>query len=112
MSVVIANLASGTLTTSTVAIYTSAAGVTTRITHANIVNYSGGASTYTAYRVASGGSAADSNRLTAGKSVATLATDQCPEITGLVLGPSESLQIVASANTALTYALSGQKITQ
>lgn len=112
MSVTVANLANGTMTTSTAAIYTSPATVTTRITHANIVNYSGAGSSYTAYRVPSGSAAGDTNRLTAGKAVATLATDQCPEITGIVLGPGDSLHVVAANNSALTYALSGQKITQ
>lgn len=112
MTVTIHNLASGTLTTSAAAYVTSPPNTYTRITHFNIVNYSGGAVTWTAYRVASGGSPSDANKLVDVKSIASKGSDQGPEVTGIILGPDESLQMLASGATALTIAISGQRVTQ
>ena len=111
MTVTIENLATAELTTSTVAIYTSPTNARTRVTHANVVNYSGGAVTYSAWRVNSGGSAANSNKITSLKSVATNASDQCPEINGQVLEPGDAIYMAASANTALVVTMSGQQVT-
>lgn len=111
MTVSIKNLATAELTTSVVAIYTSPTSTRTRITHCNIVNYSGGAVTWTAYRVNSGGSAVNANKVANGKSVATNTSDQAPEITGQVLDAGDAIHIVASANTALVVTMSGQQVT-
>lgn len=111
MTVTIKNLATAELTTSTVAIYTSPANTRTRITHCNIVNYSAGAVTWTAWRVNSGGSAVNANKTTNTKSVATNASDQAPEVVGQVLDAGDAIHMTASANTALVVTMSGQQVT-
>lgn len=110
MTVTIKNLATAALGTSTSVVFTSPANTRTRITHCNIVNYSAGAVTVTAWRVNSGGSASASNKVMNLKSIATNASDQAPEVTGQVLDAGDAIHMEASANTALVVTMSGQQV--
>lgn len=110
MAVTIKNLATVELSTTTQTIYTSPTNTRTRITHCNIVNYSAGAVTWTAWRVPAGGSPAAGNKITNLKSVAINASDQAPEVTGQVLDAGDSIRMEASGNSALVVTMSGQQV--
>ena len=95
------------LTTGTVTYYTAGTGQFATISQATVTNTSGGAETVTIYLVPSGGSAGDSTTIVDVKSTAANATTILSELIGHNIQPGGTIQAVASANTALTIAISG-----
>ena len=111
MTVALKNFYQGQLTTSAVAVVTCPASTKYRVTQCNALNVTGGAVTMTLHRVASAGSPAATTQLTSAHSLAANTAYQCPEVVGIVLEAGETLQALASANTSITMAISGQVVT-
>lgn len=100
-------LAGGTLTNATATYYTVPASVKTRIDAFSIVNYSATAATFSLWLVPSGGSAGNTNILIQARSVAPGNSARVPEALGQWLLGGATIQMSASANTAITITASG-----
>lgn len=95
------------LTTSTDTQYTAPLSTKAVITAATITNSTGTSRTATVYLVPSGGSAGASTTIISAKAITPGDTYVCLELIGKVIEPSGSIQTVASANSALTFQVSG-----
>jgi len=111
LTTVNATLFQGTqLTTSLVTLYTST-NKKTIIDKLTVVNTTGGAVTFTANLIASGGSASDANTMVITRSVAAGAADLCPELIGHTMEAGDFLQMKASAGSSLSARASGRQVT-
>jgi len=100
-------LAGGTLTTSTATYYTAPAAVKARIDAFAVANFSASPATFTLWLVPSGGSAGNSNILVSARSIAAGASARVPEaINQWILGGG-TIQMSASAGSAITVTASG-----
>lgn len=97
----------GQLTTSLVTYYTAGSTVMAKITNATAVNTSGSSATFTVYIVYSGGTAGDPTLIIDQKTVQSLETYTCPELLGKNIPQGATIQALASANTAITFHVSG-----
>lgn len=95
---------------STTTLYTSGAGVRTRVDSLSVANSTGGSQTFTLYLVPSGGTAGASNEIRPPLAILAGMTWDDPTTPGKVLMPGDSLQVVASAANALTIAASGTQL--
>lgn len=107
MAIVMKQLAGGTITNAAATYYTAAAAVKARIDAFTVTNYSGSAATITIWLVPSGGSAADTNIIVKTRSIAAGASGRILEAIGQTLEGGGTLQMQASANSAITVAVSG-----
>lgn len=92
------------------ATYYTATNVRTIIDKMTIVNTTGGAVTATIDLVDSGGSAGVTERIISARSISAGETYTCPEAVGHVLNNGDSIQGLASANTSLTFRVSGREV--
>ena len=88
----------------------TASNVTAIIDKCTIHNGSGGAVTFGANVVTSGGSASASNLLL-NRSIAAGQTYSCPEIVGQILNDGDFLSTIAGTASALVIRVSGREIT-
>lgn len=95
-----------TLTTSTATYFTST-NLRTRVDKATVCNDTGGAQTFTLYRVPLGGAASGANKLVSARSVGPGETYLCPELVGHWLPPGYTIQASASVDSALNIMVSG-----
>lgn len=101
------------LTGSAATIITGAANQKTVITKARFTNSdTGGAYTFTVYRVPSGGSASSANILINARSIAANGSDLAPELTGMVLDAGDTIQALASTTLKINAFASGFYSTQ
>lgn len=96
-----------TLTNAVATYYTATDPIKTRIDNLSVCNYSAGAVTFSLYLVPSGGTAGDSNILVKNRSVAAGASGRVLEAFGQWLEAGGTIQMVASANSAVTVSASG-----
>ena len=86
-------IVSSKLTNAAATYYTSLVNARTIIQNATLCNTTVGSVTVTVYLVPAGGTAGTANEIFT-RSIATLATDRCPELVGKVLNENGSLQAV------------------
>lgn len=98
------------LTTAAQTIFTVPAQTFYHVNMLQVSNITGGAETFTAYQVASGGAPATNNAIYTAQNVAANQTFEAP-LWGLVFPAGSSLQILASANTSLNVFVNGHSIT-
>lgn len=111
MAVTPKTLVSSQQLTNANATYYTASNVKTIIDKMTVVNTTGGAVTVTVDLVNSGGSAGVSQRVISARSIAAGETYTCPEAVGHTLNNGDSIQAVASANTSLSFRVSGREVT-
>jgi hypothetical protein len=103
-----------TLTTTAQTLYTASELYDFMIRHLWAANITGGAVTITLYLVADGGSAADSNAICKGYSIAANTTARLDFIAGTEFGslmqPGMMLQALASANSSINMGGWGQEV--
>lgn len=107
MAITPKRLAGGTLTNATATYYTAPTGAKSRIDAFAICNYSGAPQTFSLYLVPSGGSADNTNIVIQNRSVAAGAAGRILEAIGQWLEAGGTIQMVASAGSALTITASG-----
>ena len=112
MAITPKKLAGGTITTSAAAYYTAAAAVKARIDACVVTNYSGTAATFSVWLVPTGGSADDTNIIVKTRSIAAGASGRVFEAIGQWIEGGGTIQMLASANSAITIAISGIEQTQ
>lgn len=100
-------LAGGTLTASAATYYTAAAAVRARIDAFAVANYSASAATFSLWLVPTGGTADDTNILIKDRSVAAGASGRVLEAMGQWIEGGGTVQMVASAGSAITVTASG-----
>lgn len=99
--------AGAVLTTSAATYITAAANSQTIIKRAVFTNVTGGAVTFTVYRVPSGGSAVTGNEIIPARSIAAGATDLAPELSNMVLNAGDFIAALASTGTSINMFASG-----
>lgn len=105
MTISIAVLQPGiVLTTSAVAVVTSAPNTHSVIKRAVCSNITAGSVTVTISRLAVGGGALV---IVPARSISTNGTDLLPELTNMVLNPGDIIEAQASANTSINFFASG-----
>lgn len=92
------------LTTSAVAYYTAASGVTATINNLSLTNTSASPVAVTLYRVPNAGSAAATNTILSAFSLAAGQTYVPPQTIGLTLTPGMTLQALAATGAVITIA--------
>lgn len=97
------------LTNADAVYYTAPAATAARISRAVFTNTSGSAVTITAY-VTTGGAGAAATTLISARSVAAGESYVSPELAGAVLPPASQLRGLCSANTSVTFTVSGVTI--
>lgn len=108
MTIRVSRLVPGSqLTNATATYYTTPASTSAVIKRADFCNNTGGTITFSAYVVPSGGTAVAGNQVISTYSIAANTTYVSPELAGMVLGPGETLQAIASANASVTITVSG-----
>jgi len=100
-------LITGTLTNAVATYYTAAAAVKARIDSMTVTNYSASAATFTVWLVPTGGTATDANILVKARTIAAGASGRLLEAVGQWIEGGGTIQIQASANTAITVVASG-----
>lgn len=93
------------------ALYTSPAGVTTRIDSLTVCNTGGTTVTITIYLVPPGGAAGASTTTTKAQAVLPGQTWNSPNEIGQVLAPGGNITVVASSSGALSITASGLQVT-
>jgi hypothetical protein len=99
--------AGATLTTAAAAYITCASNVQTILKRTVFTNTTGGAITFTVYRVPNAGAPATGNEIIVARSIAAGGTDLAPELTNMVLNAGDTIQCLASANTSINVFSSG-----
>lgn len=107
MAITPRRLVSATLTNATATYYTAGSGIKARIDAPSLMNYSGSAATFSLWLVPTGGAADNTNILIKDRSVAAGASGRILEAVGQWLDAGGSIQMSASANTAITVTFSG-----
>jgi len=92
------------------ATYYTSTSIKTRIEKATVTNNDTVARTVTIHIVASGGSESASNRITNARSIAAGETWHCGDLVGHIMPVDSTLRALASANTALTFMVSGSQL--
>lgn len=90
------------LTTAAQPIYTCPANTRAEVRKITFTNVTSGAITVTAYRVASGGSAAANNTISIDHNIVAKDEWGCPPLVGHSLNAGGTIQALASANTSIT----------
>ena len=101
---------SSQLTTSATTLYT-ATNVKAQIQAFTVLNTSGGAVTVTIHIVPSGGSASNSNMIVQTKSLNAAESYKVIEAVGQWLSAGDTIQALASANTAISSVIGGIEVT-
>lgn len=107
VTLTLASLVPGSVLTNSTATYYTSTNVRASIQNATLTNTTAGAVTATVYLVPPSGSAGASNIKISAQSIAAGATYNCPELIGAVLLSGGTIQALASANTSITFMVSG-----
>ena len=99
--------AGAVLTTSAAAYITGGSAQQAIIKRAVFTNTTGGAVTFTVYRVPSGGTAGATNEIIPARSIAANGTDLAPELANMVLGTGDTIQALAGAAASINVFASG-----
>lgn len=111
MTVSLKRIISGSqLTNAATTYYTVGANTKCEVRKLTFCNATAGAVTVTVHLVTSGGSAADSNKITHQRSLAAGETWLCPEAVGQVLEAGGTIQALASAGASVTIVGSGLEV--
>lgn len=97
--------------TNSLATYYTSTGVKTIIDKLTLTNNDSSARTVDVHIVPNGGSASATNKFINAVSINAASSYACPEIVGHVMESGEFLQMVASANTAISARASGREVT-
>lgn len=100
-------LAAGTITNVTATYYTADASVRARIDQFALCNYSASPVTFSLWLVPTGGTAGNTNILVKDRSIAAGASGRVLEAIGQWLLGGGTIQMSASANSAITITVSG-----
>jgi|JI9StandDraft_1071089.scaffolds.fasta_scaffold192333_2 hypothetical protein len=100
-------LIGATLTTSAAVYYTATEPVTTRIDTLSVCNYSASPATFSLYIVPKSGSPDTSNIVVKDRSIAAGGAGRVLEAFGQWVPPGGTIQMVASAGSAITVTASG-----
>lgn len=98
------------LTNAVATYYTTPSTIVTIIDKMTLTNTSASAVSATVYLVDITGTAANSECLISALGIGAGATYTCPEIVGHILNHGDTIQALASANSALTVRISGREV--
>lgn len=98
------------LTTVIATYYTTPSAIVTIVDKFTLTNTTSAAITATVYMVDASGTAGASECLISARTLASGETYTCPEIVGHILNHGDTIQALASANSALTVRISGREV--